>query len=187
LLTIARRYVPLVGPACVAFLFSLNTIFAQASQAGPARAHVAAETERLQKISPTILAAKTVFFEDRSGVPIVAVATLDELKKWGRFQIVADKAQADLILVLSASPPKGGHIIYSGGQTGTIEKSGAIDEDAVPNYHQSAPVRDAYLTVFDAKSGESLWTDSHIWGGLLTGRNSAGARLVTKLRKDMKK
>jgi hypothetical protein len=145
------------------------------------------KTSSPQKISPTILAARTVFFEDRSGVPIVAVATLDELKKWGRFQIVADKAQADLILLLSASPPKGGHIIYSGGQTGTIEKSGAIDEDAVPNYHQSAPVRDAYLTVFDAKSGESLWTDSHIWGGLLTGRNSAGARLVTKLRKDMKK
>jgi len=115
-----------------------------------------------QRISPTILAAKTVFFEDGSGTPKVAKDTLDELKNWGRFQIVADKTQADLILLLSASPPKGGHIIYSGGQTGTIEKSGTIDEDAVPNYHQSAPVRHAYLTVFDGKSGESLWTDSHI-------------------------
>jgi hypothetical protein len=140
-----------------------------------------------QKISPTILAAKTVFFEDRTGAGKVAKAALDELKNWGRFLIVADKTQADLILLLSASPPKGGHIIYSGGQTGTIEKSGTINEDAVPNYHQSAPVRDAYLTVFDAKSGESLWTDSHQWGGLLTGRNSAGARLVTRLKKEMKK
>jgi glucose dehydrogenase len=46
---------------------------------------------------------------------------------------------------------------------------------------------DAYLTVFDAKSGESLWTDSHIWGGLVTGRNSAGARLISQLKREMKK
>jgi len=85
------------------------------------------------------------------------------------------------------SPPKGGHIVYSGGQTGTIEKSGHIDEDPVPNYRQSAPVRAAYLTVFDAKSRQSLWTDSHQWGGLLTGHNSAGARLISQLKKEMKK
>jgi hypothetical protein len=139
-----------------------------------------------QKISSQILAAKTAFFEDRSGVPGVGKVALEELKKWGRFQILADKTQADLILVLSASPPKGGHIIYSGGQTGTIEKSGTIDEDPVPNYHKSPPVRAAYLTVFDAKTGESLWTDSHRWGGLLTGSNSAGARLISQLKKEMK-
>jgi hypothetical protein len=140
-----------------------------------------------QKISSKILTAKTAFFEDSSGVPAVGKAALDELKKWGRFQILADKTQADLILVLSASPPKGGHIIYSGGQTGTIEKSGAIDEDPIPNYHKSPPVRAAYLTVFDAKTNESLWTDSHRWGGLLTGSNSAGARLISQLKKEMKR
>jgi len=140
-----------------------------------------------QKISPIILAAKTVFFEDRTGVPAVGKDALAQLKKWGRFQVVPDKSQADLILVLSASPPKGGHIVYSGGQTGTIERSGHIGEDSVPNYHQSAPVRVAYLTVFDAKSRQSLWTDSHQWGGLLTGHNSAGARLISQLKKEMKK
>ena len=57
-----------------------------------------------QKISSKILAAKIAFFEDRTGVPEVGKVALDELKKWGRFQILADKTQADLILVLSASP-----------------------------------------------------------------------------------
>lgn len=89
--------------------------------------------------------------------------------------------------MLSSSPPKGGHIIYSGGQTGTIEKSGTIDEDPIPNYHKSPPVRAAYLTVFDAKTSELLWTDSHRWGGLLTGSNSAGARLISQLKKEMKR
>jgi hypothetical protein len=145
------------------------------------------KTTRLaQKISPAILAAKTVFFEDRTGAPPVAKAALEELRKWGRFQIVVDKSQADLILVLSASPPKGDHILYSGGQTGTID-SGQMHEDPVPQYLSSAPARAAYLTLFDAKSGRSLWTDSHQWGGLLTGHNSAGARLVTNLKKEMKK
>jgi len=137
-------------------------------------------------ISPKIRAAKSVFFDDQTGVPAVGKDTQSQLKRWGRFQIVADKTQADLILVLSASPPKGGYIIYSGGQTGTIE-SGQIHEDPVPNYLNSARPRAAYLTVFDAKTGKSLWTDSHQWGGLLTGHNSAGARLITKLKKEMQK
>ena len=140
-----------------------------------------------QQISSIILAAKTVFFDDQTGVPAAGKDAVSQLKKWGRFQIVAEKSQADLILVLSASPPKGGHILYSGGQTGTIDKSGHVDEDPVPKYQQSGPPRAAYLSVFDTKSGESLWTDSHQWGGLLTGHNSAGARLISQLKKDLKK
>jgi hypothetical protein len=50
--------------------------------------------------------ASTVFFEDASGAPAVGKAALDELGRWGRFQIVPNKTQADLILVLSASPQK---------------------------------------------------------------------------------
>ena len=138
------------------------------------------------KISPKIHAAKTVFFDDQTGVPAVGKDALAQLKKWGRFQIVTDKSQADLILLLSASPPKGGHVIYSGGQTGTID-SGQIHEDPVPNYLSSGPARAAYLTVVDAKTGKSLWTDSHPWGGVLTGRNSAGARLISQLKREMKK
>ena len=63
-----------------------------------------------QKISPLILAAKSVFFDDQTGVPTVGQEALARLKTWDRFQIVADKSQADLIFVLSASPPKGDHI-----------------------------------------------------------------------------
>jgi hypothetical protein len=138
------------------------------------------------KISPKIHAAKTVFFDDLTGVPAVGKDALAQLKKWGRFQIVTDKSQADLILLLSASPAKGGHVIYSGGQTGTID-SGQIHEDPVPNYLSSGPARAAYLAVVDAKTGKSLWTDSHQWGGVLTGRNSAGARLISQLKKEMEK
>ena len=56
----------------------------------------------------------------------------------------------------------------SGGQTGSIDSLGHIQEDGIPNYNKQSPTGDAYLTVIDAKTGEALWSHSHVWGGALT-------------------
>src|SRR5262249_18328942 len=133
-----------------------------------------------------ILAARFVFFEDQTGAAAVGRNAMTELKKWRRIEIVSDKTKADLILVLSADSPKNGSVIVSGGQTGTVS-GGDLHLDPYPNYKKSAPVRWASLDVFDATTGERLWSDSHQWGGLLTGFNSAGALLVRKLRRQAKK
>ncbi len=146
-----------------------------------------AQAQGQSSISAEILSAKFVYFENRTGVAAVGNKALARLKRWGRFQIVQDRKQADLIFLLSADPYKGGYIIMSGGQTGTIDKNGHIDEDAVPNYMPLAPVRDVYLSAIDPRTGEKLWSDSRHWGGLLTGFNSAGQRLVQKLEKQIKK
>jgi hypothetical protein len=146
-----------------------------------------AQVQRKSALSPKILSAKSVYFDNQTGVTAVGDKALLRLKKWGRFQIVQDRRQADLIMLLSADPYKGGYVITSGGQTGTIGKDGHIDQDQVPNYLPLAPVRDVCLTVIDPKTGENLWSDSHHWGGLLTGFNSAGERLVRKLQKQTKK
>jgi len=74
----------------------------------------------------------------------------------------------------------------SGGQTGSIDDSGQITEDPVPNYNKQSPTRYAYLTVIDPKTGANLWSGKHLWGGLLTGFNSGGARLVKELEKQTK-
>jgi hypothetical protein len=137
--------------------------------------------------SAKILSAKTVYFDDQTGVAAVGTAALTELKKWGRFQVVQDKKSADLVLLLSADPYKGGYIIFASGQTGGVDSSGHVHEDSVPNFNSQAPVRDAYLTVIDPKTGKSLWSDSRVWGGLVTGANSAGQRLVKKLEKQVEK
>ena len=137
--------------------------------------------------SPKILSAKTVYFDNRTGADAVGAAAVAQLKKWGRFQVVPDKKSADLILLLSADPYHGGYIIFASGQTGTIDANGQIQEDIVPNYNRLAPVRDAYLTAIDPATGKSLWTDSHVWGGLLTGKNSVGTRLIQKLQKQIEK
>src|SRR5436853_7604198 len=103
-----------------------------------------------------------------------------------RFLIVIDRKQDDLIFILSAAPYKRGYIIAFVAQTGTIE-NGHIEDDRVPNYDKQAPVRYVFLTVLDPKTGDTLWSDSHRWGGLLSGFNTAGERLIKKLENQTKK
>lgn len=146
-----------------------------------------AQPRKHADLSTRILSAKTIYFDDRSGAPASGKKALEQLKKWGRYQIVQDRKQADLVFLFSADPYKGGYIIISGGQTATVQDDGRIEVDPIPTYNKLSPVRDAYLTVIDPRTGESLWSDSHVWGGLLTGFDTAGERLVNKLKKQVEK
>ena len=74
-----------------------------------------AQKERAR--SPRILNAKTVYFFNRTGSLEVGTEALIALKKWNKYQIVTDRNQADLILLLDCDPYLGGDILYSGGQT----------------------------------------------------------------------
>jgi hypothetical protein len=136
--------------------------------------------------SPQILSAKTVYFKNQTGSEAVGNNALAQLKKWGRFLVVQDRKQADLVLLLSADPYRGGNIIFASGQTGSVESGGSVVEDKTPNFNKQSPSRYAYLTVIDPKTGESLWSAVHLWGGLLTGFNSVGERLVKELEKQIK-
>jgi len=130
-----------------------------------------------------IASAKTIYFDDRSGVDAVGKKALAELSKWGRFQILSDRKKADLILVLSTDPKGAANLILSGGQTGSIDSGGHVEEDPVPQYNKLASVRYAFLTLVDAETGTNLWSDSQRWGGLLTGFDSVGEHLVQEFEK----
>ena len=56
--------------------------------------------------SPRILSAKSVYFENRTGSDAVGKNALAQLKKWGKFRLVADPKVADLVFLLSADPTK---------------------------------------------------------------------------------
>jgi hypothetical protein len=137
--------------------------------------------------SPKIYAAKTVYFDDRTNSDAVANEALAQLKKWGRFQIVQDRQQADLIFLLSESAYRGGYIVPAPGSVDSADSKPRVKMDPVPSPGWHAPVRVAFLTVIDPRTGENLWSDSHVWGGVLTGKNSAGERLVKELQSLMKK
>jgi len=136
--------------------------------------------------SPQILSAKSVYFDDQTGSDAVEKNALAQLRKWGKFQLVDDPKEADLVFLLSADPYKGGNIIFTRGRTGRMG-NGHVTEDHVLDYNKQSSRRYGYLTVIDPKTGDNLWSDKRLWGGLLTGFNSVGQRLIQKLETQTKK
>lgn len=137
--------------------------------------------------TPQILSAKLVYFKNTTGSDPVGKNALAALRKWQKYQLVTEPNQADLIFFLSGDPYKGGDLVFADGQTGNIDSGGNVTKDSTPNFNKLAPTRYAYLTVIDRRTGNVLWSDSHVWGGLLTGFDSAGARLIKELQNQTEK
>lgn len=130
---------------------------------------------------PQFLSAKTIYLKNQTGSDVVGANAQAELKKWNRFRVVDNQKQADLVFLLSLEPYRG--------PDSQSDNNGELDNGDVghtPRWNQQKPTRYAYLTVIDPKTGMGLWTAEHIWGGLLTGFNSAGERLVKELEKQTK-
>jgi hypothetical protein len=49
-------------------------------------------------LPPALMSAKTLYIENNSGQAKLADRCYDELSKWGRFKIVSDPKQADVIV-----------------------------------------------------------------------------------------
>jgi hypothetical protein len=106
-------------------LLAVLTLFGALSAASVAN-------RKKQAPSPKILSAKTVYFRDQTGSDAVRNGALDELRKWGRFQIVSEREHADLVFVLTSDPYRGGLILLAGGQTASVDVEGHVEEDAIP-------------------------------------------------------
>lgn len=131
-----------------------------------------------------VLAAKTVYLDNRTGYEKFADRAYDELQKWGRFRVVDSVRDADLVLLLSASVYHGGYVTSGTSQQhGTVDDYGNVDLSGTSE-STSVPVRVGYthLYVIDPKTAESLWSDTRRWGNLLTGFRSATRGLVKELR-----
>lgn len=123
-----------------------------------------------------LLSAKSVYFDNQTGYTAVGDDAVRELEKWGRFEVVRRRDDADLVFILTSET-----------YTDDVSKP-AYDGDFEPDFlHLPHKPANAYLTVLDGITGQRLWTSSHVWGGLLTGFNSAGRRLVNRLRKQVER
>jgi outer membrane protein assembly factor BamB len=155
--------------------------------AGTSAMSVPSQAQTPSADSPKIYAAKTIYFDDRTSSDAAANEALAQLKKWGRFQIVSDRPQADLIFLLSESAYRGGYIVPAPGSGDSADSKPRVKMDPAPSSGWHAPVRACFLTVIDPRTGDALWSDSHVWGGMLTGKNSACERVVKELQGQMKK
>jgi len=114
--------------------------------------------------------AKFIYLDNETGSAAVGRDTLRELTEWGRFQVVG-QAQAQLLIVLSTEEFIDDELPSNGGD---------FDPETL---HLPRKPLNAFLTVIDKSTGDRVWIDSRPWGGLLTGENSAGRRLIARLRK----
>jgi len=128
-------------------------------------------------LATKLFTAKSVYFDNETGFTAVGDDAVRELQRWGRFQVVRRRDDAELVFVLSSE-------IYYDDDVSKPAYNGDFEPDLLHLPHKPAY---AYLTVLDALSGRKLWASSHAWGGLLTGFNSAGRRLVSRLRKQLER
>lgn len=107
-----------------------------------------------------VLSAKTIFVENQTPDAQLQNAAYTELTKWGRFQIVDAPQKADMLLRLS----NGNHVrAVSAEELDAGLASKSPEEDAVP----AGFIR---ITLVDAKTGNSLWSDQKKSNGTLPPR-----------------
>ena len=132
-----------------------------------------------------ILEARTVYLDNQSGLAKLGDRAYDELAKWGRFRIVGNPKDVDLVFLLSTTEYEGGYM-----KTGTTQASGTVIRYG--NIHMSGSTSSTitpvvqgwtHLTVIDPTTGANLWRDARQSGNLLTGFRSATRSLVKDLRK----
>lgn len=103
-----------------------------------------------------VLTAKTVCIENH-GSAKVADEAYDELKKWGRYEIVTDRSKADLILVLSVDEGS-----TTSGTTSVYHPPDDKNWGGTWSHgttHSSSPSY-THMTLFDSKTNEGLYTDT---------------------------
>jgi hypothetical protein len=127
-----------------------------------------------------VLTAKTIFIDNQAGYASIGDKVYDELRKWGRYQVVDSPGKADIVLLLSAKEYLAG---YTGNTvhntTGTVNGSGQISSQTYSTGGSSAVYGGTtYITLIDPKSGDSLWQDARAWGRW----KSATRGLVKELR-----
>jgi outer membrane protein assembly factor BamB len=97
-----------------------------------------------------IVAARTVFLINETEENKFGDKFYQELKKWDRWQIVTDRAKADLVLIVSQRDSLGPVVT-----TGTATATGQTSNGTVVSGQLKSS--DWHLYVVDATSGETLW------------------------------
>jgi len=128
--------------------------------------------------------AKTVYIDNQSGHAELGDRAYDEMKKWGRYQIVDSAGKADIVLLLSAKEYIGGYTSSTyHNTTGRVDDNGNVNAQTYGSGNSRAVVTGTtFITLIDTKSGTSLWTDSRPWGRW----KSATRGLVKELRDRVK-
>ena len=126
-----------------------------------------------REVAPPLqfLTAKTVYIEDRDSLANIQGTAYLELKKWGRFEVITDRAHADLVLSFFAKKPGVHFSEWNGGELDWL--GGEARNDAF-GY--------SFLKVTDPRQIGYLYLAATVWQSY---PRSATRDLIRKLRKEL--
>ena len=111
-------------------------------------------------LSKKVLSAKTVYIENHGSAKGGDKAT-QELKKWGRWEIVEDRTKADLVLVLTSQEGES-----STGHTQTYDPTPAPGMGGAGTWKYgtttSSSAGSEHLELVDPKTGTSMYSDTQV-------------------------
>jgi len=109
-----------------------------------------------------VMTAKTVYIDNRSGYAAPGDNAYDEIRKWGRWQVVDSPTKANVVLLISAKEYSGGYTSSTHQTTtGSVSSSGDVNVQTSGTTTTSAVMSEmTFITLLDPKSGEPLWTNA---------------------------
>jgi hypothetical protein len=134
----------------------------------------AVEESRKAPLPSELLSAKTVYLQNEAGDPKLMDAIYAALTKWGRFEVVADREKADLVVVIS------GREVF--GSLTTASATGNVQGTYASGIGSSVPIpyRTYYMGIYSAHTKELVWSDRQdAW---LTASQTAN-RIIGRLKK----
>src|ERR1700736_2839984 len=142
--------------------------------------HTAFAQDKYDPLPEKVINARTIFYVNDTGSSRFGDDLYQELEKWNRWEVVTDKKNADLILVLSQRDHIEGRIVIANATTS------GHDTYATGT---SAPMKSSVWHIFliDPTSGETVWVSSHTSGARLWQSWGSVARsLLSDIQKRMK-
>lgn len=137
------------------------------SSAGVFSSPALADTAERPRVPDKILRANSVYVDCvcPRGLAVAQPTAAKALQGWGRFQLADNHREADLIFLFSGNPYLGDYLTRDGPDKRYVSIVSTI------------------MTVIDAKTGASLWTDSRRWGSWRV--RAATQDLIGELREQM--
>jgi len=109
--------------------------------------------------------AKTLYIDNQSKYADIADKAFDEFSKWGRYKVVRNKVEADLVLVIAARSWESGQT-----QVGTANVHRDSDDKvkSVSTYEAASTTIDGETSFqFLGPTGEKVWENTRQWGGVV--------------------
>jgi hypothetical protein len=136
--------------------------------------------------------AKTVFILNETGYANIGDRAYDEIKKWGRYKVVENPDEADLVLVLTSRQD------IIGFQRNTVTNTyGTVygDENSASGNTQSystgtstAVTRGTTTAAFfDRRTGKKVWSDTRQWGAFRSATRGIIRDIRTRIEEEEKR